>query len=167
MRAYHDDEWGVPVHDDRVLFEMLNLEGAQAGLSWQTILSRRDGYRHAFADFDPKRIAQYGEAERDALLEDERIIRNRLKIDAVIENASTCLAMQHEHGSLDAYLWSFTGGQRLTHDQRAHAEEASRRMSKQLKKDGFRFVGPTTCFAFMQAVGMIDDHSPDCFRSGV
>src|SRR5690348_2053483 len=110
MRAYHDEEWGVPVHDDRVLFEMLNLEGAQAGLSWQTILARRDGYRQAFAGFDPERVARYGDAEREALLHDERIIRNRLKINAVIENASACLAMQREHGSLDAYLWSFTEG---------------------------------------------------------
>ncbi|HSX28618.1 MAG TPA: DUF1653 domain-containing protein [Candidatus Saccharimonadales bacterium] len=158
MAAYHDTEWGVPVHDDRHLFEMLCLEGAQAGLSWQTILARRENYRRAFDNFAAEKIAQYTEAKRAALLQDAGIIRNRLKVNAFIENAKATLAVQQKHGSLDAYLWSFVGDRTLTdHDQAAN-------ISKQLKKDGFRFVGPTTCYAFMQAVGMMNDHAPECFR---
>ena len=157
LTAYHDEEWGTPVHDDRQLFEMLNLEGAQAGLSWVTILSRRDNYRKAFDNFDPQKIAQYDDVKQAALLQDASIIRNRLKVNAFIENAKATLAMQQKHGSLDAYLWSFIGNQKLT-------AEISKQMSKQLKKDGFRFIGPTTCYAFMQAVGMMNDHVPECFR---
>jgi DNA-3-methyladenine glycosylase I len=166
MAAYHDEQWGVPVHDDRLLFEMLNLEGAQAGLSWLTILTRRDNYRKAFDNFDAKKIARYDEQKRAALLQDAGIIRNRLKINAVIENAKACLAAQQKHGSLDAYLWSFVAGKQLTQADQQQATEISKQMSKALKKDGFRFVGPTTCYAYMQAVGMINDHEPVCFRYG-
>jgi DNA-3-methyladenine glycosylase I len=164
LTAYHDKEWGVPVHDDRHLFEMLNLEGAQAGLSWLTILTRRDNYRKAFDNFDVKKIVQYDDAKRAALLQDAGIIRNRLKINAVIENAKACIAIQQKHGSLDAYLWNYMQGKQLTYVDQAFAAEISEQMSKGLKKDGFRFMGPTTCFAFMQAVGMINDHTPECFR---
>ena len=164
LRTYHDTEWGVPVHDDRLLFEMLNLEGAQAGLSWLTILARRDNYRRAFDNFDAAKIAQYDEAKRAALLQDEGIIRNRLKVNSFIENAKATLAMQQKHGSLDKYLWSFIGDKQLTQANHEQAAEISKLMSKQLKKDGFRFVGSTTCYAFMQAVGMMNDHVPECFR---
>jgi DNA-3-methyladenine glycosylase I len=164
LRAYHDTEWGVPMHDDRLLFEMLNLEGAQAGLSWLTILTRRDNYRLAFDNFDARKIATYDEHKRTVLLADEGIIRNRLKVNAFIENAKACLAMQQKHGSLDEYLWSFIGNEKFTQADHGRAAEISKQMSKQLKKDGFRFVGPTTCYAFMQAVGMINDHAPECFR---
>lgn len=164
MMAYHDTEWGVPVHDDRLLFEMLILEGAQAGLSWHTILARREGYRKAFDNFDAETIAHYDDAKREALLKDEGIIRNRLKINAAIENARACLSVQRKYGSLDAYLWSFTGGKQLTQADQPLAVEISERISKDLKKSGFRFVGPTICYAFMQAVGIINDHSPECFR---
>lgn len=149
MAAYHDTEWGVPTHDDRLLFEMLNLEGAQAGLSWLTILKRRDTYRKAFDNFDAKKIVTYTDAKRAQLMQDTGIIRNRLKINAVIENAKAFLTAQNEWGSFDRYVWQFA-------DKDA--------MSKDLKKRGFRFVGPTICYAFMQATGMVDDHSPDCFR---
>jgi DNA-3-methyladenine glycosylase I len=164
LMAYHDQEWGVPVHDDRQLFEMLNLEGAQAGLSWQTILGRRDNYRRAFDNFAADSIAKYDESKRASLLQDEGIIRNRLKVNAFIENAKATLAMQQRHGSLDAYLRGYTGSRKLTQADHSEAVEVSKRMSKGLKKDGFRFVGPTTCYAFMQAVGMINDHEPTCFR---
>lgn len=164
LTTYHDTEWGVPIHDDRQLFEMLNLEGAQAGLSWLTILDRRENYRRAFDSFDPAKIAQYDETKRALLLQEEGIIRNRLKVNAFIENAKATLVMQQKHGSLDAYLWSLIGGKKLTQATHRLAAEASAQMSKQLKKDGFRFVGPTTCYAFMQAVGMINDHAPECFR---
>jgi DNA-3-methyladenine glycosylase I len=167
---YHDTEWGVPVHDDRVLFEMLILEGAQAGLSWLTILKRREGYRAAFDHFDAKKIARYDAEKAAALMQDEGIIRNRLKIAATIDNARVFLAVQKEVGSFDKYIWSFVGskpkrnhpkaGERLP-AQTAEAEA----MSRDLKKRGFRFVGPTICYAFMQAVGMVDDHSADCFRA--
>lgn len=162
--AYHDNEWGVPVHDGRLLFEMLNLEGAQAGLSWLTILTRRDNYRKAFDDFDAAKIARYDEAKRSILLQDAGIIRNRLKINAFIENAKATLAMQQGHGSLDTYLWSYIGDHQLTQATHDQAAEISKQMSKGLKKDGFRFVGPTTCYAFMQAAGMMNDHAPRCFR---
>jgi DNA-3-methyladenine glycosylase I len=165
LASYHDEEWGVPVHDDRLLFEMLNLEGAQAGLSWLTILMRRDGYRRAFDNFDAEEITRYDDDKRAALLQDQGIIRNRLKVGAVIENAKACLATR-QHGSLDAYLWSFVHGKQLTPGDRPLAVAASRHMSTDLKKKGFRFVGPTTCYSFMQAVGMINDHSAECFRYG-
>lgn len=164
LMAYHDEEWGVPVHDDRQLFEMLNLEGAQAGLSWLTILTKRDNYREAFDNFDAQKIARYDEDTRANLLQNEGIIRNRLKVNAFIENAKATIAMRQKHGSLDAYLWSFIGDKKLTQATHELAANISKRMSKQLKKDGFRFVGPTTCNAFMQAVGMMNDHEVSCFR---
>jgi len=164
LMAYHDKEWGIPVHDDRLLFEILNLEGAQAGLSWLTILTRRDNYRKAFDNFDVQKIAQYDDTKQVELLQDAGIIRNRLKINAVRENARACLAIQQKHGSLDAYLWSFAGDKKLTQATPELAADVSKQLSKQLKKDGFRFVGPTTCYAFMQAIGMMNDHSPECFR---
>lgn len=165
MTAYHDTEWGVPVHDDRLLFEMLNLEGAQAGLSWLTILTRRQNYREAFDNFEAEKIALYDEATRTELLQNAGIIRNRLKINAVIENAKACLAVRQEYGSLDAYIWSFTDGRQLTRADTAMALEISGYMSKEFKKHGFRFIGPTTCYAFMQAVGMMNDHEPGCFQA--
>jgi DNA-3-methyladenine glycosylase I len=164
LMDYHDSQWGVPVHDDRLLFEMLNLEGAQAGLSWLTILRKRDGYRKAFDNFDVQRIAHYDDTKQAELLQNKAIIRNRLKINAVRENAKACIAIKQTHGSLDAYLWSFTNGKRLTRTDSAVADKISKQMSKDLKKNGFRFLGPTTCYAFMQAVGMMNDHTPECFR---
>lgn len=164
LTAYHDVEWGVPVHDDRLLFEMLNLEGAQAGLSWLTILTRRENYRKAFDNFDAEKIAQYSDKKRTELLQNEGIIRNRLKVNAFIENAKAMLSIQQKHGSLDSYLWSYIGDKKLTQVDREQATEISKRMSKGMKKDGFRFIGPTTCYAFIQAVGMINDHDPNCFR---
>ncbi|MGH9857345.1 MAG: DNA-3-methyladenine glycosylase I, partial [Acidobacteriota bacterium] len=161
---YHDQEWGVPVHDDRLLFEMINLEGAQAGLSWLTILAKRATYRKAFDNFDAKKIAQYDDAKRETLMQDTGIIRNHLKVNAFIENAKATLAVQERYGSLDAYLWSYISNQDLTKATHDQAAEVGKHMSKGLKKDGFRFTGPTTCHAFMQAVGMINDHAPDCFR---
>jgi len=165
MTAYHDQEWGVPVHDDRLLFEMLNLEGAQAGLSWQTILARRTNYSTAFDNFDAVKIAQYDDDKRVSLLQNEGIIRNRLKINAVIENAKAYLRIKQEYGSFDVYIWSFTKGKQITLPDRPMADALSKRMSKDLKKHGFRFVGPTTCYAFMQAVGIVDDHDTNCFRA--
>ena len=167
---YHDEEWGVPVHDDRLLFEMLILEGAQAGLSWLTILRRRDGYRKAFANFDAKKVVKFDAKKQAALMQDEGIIRNRLKISATIGNAAAFLAVQKEFGSFDQYIWSFVGGKPKVHHRKkgerlpAQTPEAET-MSKDLKKRGFRFVGPTICYAFMQAVGLVDDHSADCFRA--
>ncbi len=163
--AYHDDEWGVPVHDDRLLFEMLNLEGAQAGLSWLTILRKRDGYRRAFDRFDAAKIARYSCTKRSRLLKDEGIVRNRLKIDAVIGNARAFVALREEAGSFDGYLWRFVDGKPLRGPGNAQAVEISGRMSEDLKRRGFRFVGPTICYAFMQAVGLVNDHSAACFRS--
>jgi DNA-3-methyladenine glycosylase I len=166
---YHDEEWGVPVHDDRLLFEMLILEGAQAGLSWRTILGRRETYRKAFDRFDAKKIARYDAKKAAALMKDPGIIRNRLKIAATIDNARTFLTVQKELGSFDKYIWSFVGGKPQRNPrgnqvplpvQTPQAEA----MSRDLKKRGFRFVGPTICYAFMQAVGMVNDHAPDCFR---
>jgi DNA-3-methyladenine glycosylase I len=162
--AYHDEEWGVPVHDDRLLFEMLNLEGAQAGLSWLTILRKRDGYRRAFDNFDVNQIARYGDAKRAALLADREIVRHRQKINAVIENAKAALAVQRELGSLDAYLWQFVDGAPIVGGTKNGGEAVSKVMSKDLKKRSFAFVGPTTCYAFMQAVGLVNDHEPTCFR---
>ncbi len=167
--VYHDDEWGVPVRDDRVLFEFLILEGAQAGLSWSTILKKREGYRRAFADFDPRRVARFGAADRRRLLADEGIVRHPGKIDATIENARAFLAVQSEHGSFATYVWSFVDGQPLQIRRRSFREvpaetEISRTLSADLRRRGFGFVGPTICYAFMQAVGLVNDHTVDCFR---
>ncbi|HVD70838.1 MAG TPA: DNA-3-methyladenine glycosylase I [Actinomycetota bacterium] len=166
---YHDEEWGVPVHDDVHLFEMLVLEGAQAGLSWSTILHKRDGYRRAFAGFDPVKVARFSPAKVERLLQDPSIVRNRLKVASAVQNAKAVLDVQRDDGSLDTYLWSFVDGTpkrnrwRGTGDIPAETEE-SRSMSKDLKRRGFRFVGPTVCYAFMQATGMVNDHVADCFR---
>lgn len=168
LTAYHDTEWGVPLHDDRSLFEFLMLEGAQAGLSWETILKKRDNYRLAFDDFDAASIAQYDRHKVEQLLEDSGIIRNRSKIEAVVENAKACLRVQEEFGSLDAYLWSFVEGRPRNNNWSGGVlpafSEESTAMSKDLKKRGFKFVGPTICYAFMQAVGMVNDHERECFR---
>jgi DNA-3-methyladenine glycosylase I len=167
--AYHDEEWGVPVHDDLHLFEMLTLEGAQAGLSWSTILNKREGYRRAFAGFDPAAVARFGERRVERLMADPSIVRNRLKIDSTVANARAVLRTQEELGSLDGYLWSFVGGGpkvnrfRRMGDIPAETPE-SRAMSKELKRRGFRFVGPTVCYAFMQACGLVNDHVTSCYR---
>jgi len=167
--SYHDTEWGVPVHDDRLLFEFLILEGAQAGLSWETILKKRQNYRDAFDGFDPTVIAKYGKRKRDSLLANPGIIRNRLKIDSAILNAKTFLDVQKEFGTFDRYIWSFGGGRpqqnslKSMSDLRARSPESDA-MSKDLKRRGFKFVGTTICYAFMQAVGMVNDHLVDCFR---
>ncbi|HKX06184.1 MAG TPA: DNA-3-methyladenine glycosylase I [Methylomirabilota bacterium] len=166
---YHDTEWGVPSRDDRHLFEMLILEGAQAGLSWSTILRKRENYRKAFAGFDPTKVARFDARKRAALMRDPGIVRNRLKIEATVENARQVLAVRAEHGSLAAYLWQFVDGRpivnRWTTRDRVPAETAeSRAMSKALLQRGFRFVGPTICYAFMQATGMVNDHVTTCFR---
>ncbi len=172
MVAYHDEEWGAPSHDDRHLFEMLTLEGAQAGLSWSTILRKREGYRRAFADFDPHVVASFEAKDVERLLADPGIVRNRLKVESTVANAGRVLEVQEELGSLDAYLWSFVDGQPIVNRWRTLSElpaetETSRTLSKDLKRRGFRFVGPTVCYAFMQTVGMVDDHTVDCFRYGV
>jgi DNA-3-methyladenine glycosylase I len=167
--AYHDTEWGVPVHDDRLLFEFLILEGAQAGLSWETILKKRDHYRKAFDDFDAAAIAKYGQRKRESLLANAGIVRNRLKIDSTILNAKAFLAVQKEFGTFDQYIWSFVGGRphqngwKSMRDHRTRSPESDT-MSKDLKRRGFKFVGTTICYAFMQAVGMVNDHLIDCFR---
>ena len=171
MLAYHDEEWGVPSHDDRHLFELLTLEGAQAGLSWSTILNKRDGYRRAFAGFDPRAVARFGPEDVERLLEDPGIVRNRLKVESAVANAARILEVQDELGSFDAYLWAFVGGSPLVGGWRNLAElpaetDDSRALSRDLKRRGFRFVGPTVCYAFMQAVGMVNDHTVDCFRFG-
>jgi DNA-3-methyladenine glycosylase I len=167
--AYHDAEWGVPVHDDRALFEFLVLEGAQAGLSWETILRKRAAYRVAFDRFEIAAVSGYDDRKIQALLADFGIVRNRLKIAAAIGNAQAALAVQWECGSLDAYLWSFVGGRPRTNDWRTLEDVPARTpeaeaMSKDLIRRGFRFVGPTICYAFMQAVGMVNDHLVSCFR---
>jgi DNA-3-methyladenine glycosylase I len=166
---YHDSEWGVPVHDDRVLFEFLILEGAQAGLSWDTILRKRDRYREVFDQFDVNKIARYDSRKVKSLLSDAGIVRNRLKIAATIYNARAFLKVQKEFGSFDKYIWQFVGGKPKINSWKAHKQipaktAESDAMSKDLKKRGFRFVGSTICYAFMQAVGMINDHAADCFR---
>jgi len=168
MTEYHDREWGMPLHDDRKLFELLILEGAQAGLSWETILNKRQNYRHSFDGFDPAKIARYDKQRVRALLKDPGIVRNRLKIEATITNAQAFLAVQKEFGSFDGYIWQFVGGQpkvnrRRSQDVPARTAESDG-MSEGLKKRGFRFVGTTICYAFMQAAGMVNDHSLDCFR---
>ena len=169
MLAYHDEEWGAPSHDDRHLFELLTLEGAQAGLSWSTILRKREGYRRAFAGFDPEAVARFSARDVDRLLADPSIVRNRAKVESTVSNAKQVLAVQEELGSLDAYLWSFVDGRPVQNRWRRlrelPAETAqSKAISKDLKRRGFRFVGPTTIYAFMQAVGMVLDHTVDCFR---
>ncbi len=166
---YHDAEWGVPVHDDRRLFEFLTLEGAQAGLSWATILRKRDQYRAAFAGFDPARVARFGTRRRQTLLHDPGIVRNAQKIDSVMSNARAILAVRDEFGSLDAYVWQFVGGAPKRNRWRSSREVPDRthesdQMSKDMKRRGFAFVGPTICYAFMQAVGMANDHLVRCFR---
>ena len=169
--AYHDLEWGVPEHDDRALFEKLVLDGFQAGLSWITILRKRDNFRRAFDGFDPERIARYRQAKIASLLQDPGIVRNRLKVEASVANARAYIALRRETGSFDGYLWSFVGGGPIIHAYRSAAELPARSaeseaMSRDLARRGFRFVGPTICYAFMQAVGMVHDHTTDCFRYG-
>lgn len=165
--AYHDDEWGVPVHDDRTLYEMLTLEGAQAGLSWSTILKKREGYRRLFADFDPATVADFSPDDVERLLLDPAIVRNRLKVESTVSNASAVLAVQEELGSLDAFLWGFVDGAPIRgeygsfRDMPSETPE-SNAMSKELKRRCFRFVGPTVCYAFMQATGMVNDHTVSC-----
>jgi len=169
MLAHHDDEWGVPSHDDVHLFEMLTLEGAQAGLSWSTILNKREGYRRAFSGFDPAAVARFGPKDVERLLADPGIVRNRLKVESTVDNAARVLEVQESEGSLDAYLWSFVDHQPIVNRWRTLGElpsetELSRVLSKDLKRRGFRFVGPTIVYAFMQTIGMVDDHTVDCFR---
>lgn len=170
-QAYHDTEWGVPLHDDRALFELLTLEGAQAGLSWITVLKKRDNYRAAFAGFDPTLVAQFGDAETAALLANPGIVRNRLKIASTIGNARAFLAIQAEFGSFDAWLWNFVDGRPIQNTLGSIAEiqastPLSDALSKALRKRGFRFVGSTICYAFLQAAGLVNDHTTDCFRHG-
>lgn len=169
MLQYHDEEWGVPLHDDQKLFEFLILEGAQAGLSWQTILLRREGYRAAFDNFAAEKIARYTPAKLEQLLQDTRIIRNRLKISSTVKNAQAFLAVQNEFGNFDGYIWQFVDGKpkqnRWKNPQEIPAQtKESDAMAKDLKKRGFTFVGTTICYAFMQAVGMVNDHTTDCFK---
>ncbi len=169
MLEYHDVEWGVPSHDDRHLFEMLTLEGAQAGLSWNTILNKRKAYRRAFRNFDPAKVARFGAKDVERLLADAGIVRNRMKIEATITNAKAFLAVQREFGSSDAYVWRFVNGKprknrvRSMRDLPANTEQSDT-LSKDLKKRGFKFVGSTICYAFMQATGMVNDHEIGCFR---
>jgi len=167
--AYHDTEWGVPVHDDRRLFEFLILEGAQAGLSWLTILKKRPYFTKAFDNFNPHKVAAYNTRKVEELISNAGIIRNRLKIEAAIENAKSFLAVQQEFGSFDKYIWQFVGGKTLKNSWQTTEEvptqsEASDAMSSDLKRRGFKFVGPTICYAFMQATGLVNDHTVDCFR---
>ena len=169
MIRYHDEEWGVPVHDDRTLFEFLILEGAQAGLSWNTILNKRENYRKAFDGFDPGRIAQYDRRKMQKLLADPGIVRNKLKIASALENANAFLRVQQEFGSFDSYIWQFVGGKPRVNAPKSMKQvpastAESDTMSKDLKKRGFKFVGSTICYAFMQATGMVNDHVVDCFR---
>ena len=169
MTRYHDTEWGVPVHDDGMLFELLTLEGAQAGLSWTTILNKRAGYRSAFANFDVRKVARFDRGKIAALMANPGIVRNRLKIESTISNAHAFIAVQQEFGSFDAYLWRFVGGSPLRNIRRMPRDvpastELSDIISKDLKKRGFRFVGTTICYAFMQATGLVNDHLRTCFR---
>ncbi len=168
-QAYHDGEWGVPVHDDRALFEFLVLEGAQAGLSWITILRKREAYRRAFAEFDPVQVATFDDARIEVLLQDEGIVRNRLKVTSARDNARAFLAVQAEFGTFDAYLWSFIGGAPRVNRPTSMAEvpavtPEAEALSRDLKKRGFRFVGPTIMYAYMQATGMVDDHVATCWK---
>jgi DNA-3-methyladenine glycosylase I len=167
--AYHDKEWGTPVHDDVVLFEFVTLEGAQAGLSWETILRKRDAYREAFAGFDPAKVARFTPARVERLMQNEGIVRNRLKIESTVTNAKAFLAAQKEFGSFDAYVWRFVGGKPIVNRRPTMKDVPTRTpesdaLSKDLSKRGFRFVGSTICYAFMQAVGLVDDHVEGCFR---
>jgi len=167
--AYHDEEWGVPLHDDRALFEFLILEGAQAGLSWITILRKRENYRAAFDNFDAECIARYDASKIESLLQDAGIVRNRLKVEAAVNNAQKFLDVQEQFGSFDAFIWQFVGGKPKQNRQRSPAEISastpeSDAMSKELKRRGFKFVGSTICYAHMQATGMVNDHTVDCFR---
>jgi DNA-3-methyladenine glycosylase I len=169
MTAYHDEEWGVPSRDDRHLFELLTLEGAQAGLSWSTILRKRQGYRRAFREFDAKQVARFRKQDVERLLADPGIVRNRLKVESTVVNAARTLEVCAERGSFAAYVWSFVDDRPLVGDWRTLAElpsetDVSRALSKDLKRRGFRFVGPTVCYAFMQAAGLANDHTVDCFR---
>jgi len=166
MSAYHDAEWGVPIRDGRTLWEMLQLEGAQAGLSWRTILYRREGYRRAFKDFDPEKVARFSGKDVERLVQDEGIIRSRAKIEAVIGNARAYLAMQDAGEDFADFIWSFVGGERVINDGVTvpASSPASEAMSKDLKKRGFKFCGPVIVYAFMQAVGLVNDHAPDCHR---
>jgi DNA-3-methyladenine glycosylase I len=169
MQAYHDEEWGTPLHDDGRLFEFLILEGAQAGLSWSTILNKRDNYRKAFDGFDVHKVARYSAKKVERLLQDPGIVRNRLKVNAAVRNAKAFIEVQQEFGRFDDYIWQFVGGAprvnrfRALSDLPAETDE-SKAMSKDLKKRGFTFVGPTICYAFMQATGMVNDHETSCFR---
>ena len=162
---YHDHEWGIPIHDDRMLFEMLNLEGAQAGLSWITILRKRENYRKAFDKFNVQKILKYDAKKKEQLMKNEGIVRNKLKINAVVVNAKAYLAVRKEFGSFDKYIWSFVNGKTLPYSQRKKAIATSEIMSKDLKKRGFKFVGATIVYAFMQAIGMVNDHMPNCFKA--
>jgi len=164
---YHDREWGVPVHDDRVLFEFLILEGAQAGLSWETILQKRENYRKAFAGFDPRRVSRFGAKEKARLMKDAGIVRNRLKVESTVTNAKAFLDVQKEFGSFDAYLWRFVGGKPVVNRSGSVPVKTAQSdaLSKDLLKRGFKFVGSTICYAYMQAVGLVDDHAPGCHRS--
>ncbi len=166
---YHDNEWGKPLHDDRKLFEFLILEGAQAGLTWTTILKRRDGYRKAFSDFDPVKVSKYTTKHIANLLNNPEIIRNKLKINSVINNAKQFIKIQKQFGSFDKYIWSFVNHKPINNNFKKHVDlptstDISTKMSNDLKNHGFNFVGPTICYAFMQAVGMVNDHTCDCFR---
>ena len=169
MIAYHDTEWGVPVHDDRLLFEFLTLEGAQAGLSWQTILNKREAYREVFAGFDPERVARFDRRRIEKLMTNPAIVRNRLKIESTVSNAKAVLDVQREFGSFDRYVWDFVGGKPVINKRRGTGSvpastPESDALSKALKQRGFRFVGSTICYAFMQATGMVNDHLVTCFR---
>lgn len=169
MEKYHDEEWGVPLHNDRKLFEFLTLEGAQAGLSWQTILNKRTNYRRAFANFDPKKVAKFTKRDVNKLLKDEGIIRNRLKIESTINNAQRFLEVKKEFGTFDKYMWGFVDGKPIKNKWRSMSQipaktKISDIMSKDLKKRGFKFVGSTICYAHMQATGMVNDHITSCFR---
>ena len=168
-QQYHDEEWGVPLHDDTRLFKFLILEGAQAGLSWETILKKREGYREAFDQFDAEKIAKYSDDKIESLLQNPNIIRNRLKVKSAVLNAQLFLEVQKEYGSFDKYIWQFTDGKTIQNRYRKMADlpantAESDAMSQALKKRGFKFIGTTICYAFMQAVGMVNDHTTDCFR---
>lgn len=168
--AYHDEEWGIPVHDDRHLFEMLILEGQQAGLSWFTILKKRDAFREVFAGFDPERVAAFGERDIECLMQDRRIVRNRAKLTAAVGNARALLDLRERHGRFSDWLWAFVDGEPVVNRPVSEAEipaesPVSRRLSKALRAEGCRFVGPTICYAYMQAVGLVDDHVAGCFRA--
>ena len=171
MVEYHDQEWGVPLHEDRGLFELLMLEGAQAGLSWETILKKREGYREAFDNFDAEKIAAYGRDKVEELLKDPGIVRNRLKVQAFVHNAAAFLTVQQQFGSFDAYVWKVVGGKTVRNAWKDLAQvpaktDLSDTLSAGLKRQGFKFVGPTVCYAFLQAAGLVNDHLVDCFRYG-